>query len=91
MDNLQSRSVNATQAINDLTGYTSIEAIKARNTQLETEHATAQQRLHAARHSYKSLTSHRAATQREVTTLLARKDTWNPADLERFTTLYRLG
>ncbi|KAH6856001.1 Mdm33 family-domain-containing protein [Chaetomium sp. MPI-CAGE-AT-0009] len=90
MDNLQSRAVNATQTINDLTGYTSIEAIKARNTQLEAEHAAAQQRLHAARHNYKSLTSHRASTQREVTTLLARKDTWNPADLERFTTLYRL-
>ncbi|KAH6632393.1 Mdm33 family-domain-containing protein [Chaetomium tenue] len=90
MDNLQSRAVTATQTINDLTGYTSIEAIKARNTQLETEHAAAQHRLHAARHNYKSLTSHRASTQREVTTLLARKDTWNPADLERFTTLYRL-
>ena len=90
MDNLQSRAVTATQTINDLTGYTSIEAIKARNTQLETEHATAQHRLHAARHNYKSLTSHRASTQREVTTLLARKDTWNPTDLERFTTLYRL-
>jgi sensitive to high expression protein 9 len=90
MDNLQSRAVTATQTINDLTGYTSIEAIKARNTQLEAEHAAAQQRLHAARHNYKSLTSHRASTQREVTTLLARKDTWNPTDLERFTTLYRL-
>jgi len=58
--------------------------------QLETDLAAAQSRLHAARQSYKSLTSHRAATQREVTTLLARKDTWSPPDLERFTSLYRL-
>ncbi|KAK1752230.1 Mdm33 family-domain-containing protein [Echria macrotheca] len=90
MDNLQTRALNATQAINDLTGYTAIEAIKARNVELETKLAAAQSRLHAARQNYKSLTSHRAATQREVTTLLARKDTWSPPDLERFTTLYRL-
>ncbi|KAL2019851.1 hypothetical protein VTK56DRAFT_9113 [Thermocarpiscus australiensis] len=90
MDNLQSRALTASQKINDLTGYSAIEAIKARNSQLELELAAAQRRLRAARQSYKSLTAHRAATQREVTTLLARKDTWQPADLERFTSLYRL-
>ncbi|KAK4110809.1 hypothetical protein N656DRAFT_781115 [Canariomyces notabilis] len=90
MDNLQSRALTATQTINDLTGYSAIEAIKRRNGELEVELAAAQQRLRSARHNYKSLTSHRAATQREVTTLLARKDTWTPADLERFTTLYRM-
>ncbi|KXX80771.1 Sensitive to high expression protein 9, mitochondrial [Madurella mycetomatis] len=90
MDNLQSRALTATQTINDLTGYSAIEAIKSRNSQLEGELSAAQGRLREARQAYKSLTSHRAATQREVTTLLARKDTWNPADLERFTTLYRL-
>ncbi|KAK4100785.1 hypothetical protein N658DRAFT_567156 [Parathielavia hyrcaniae] len=90
MDNLQSRAVTATQTLNDLTGYSAIEAIKRRNTELETLHSTAQARLREARHSYKALTSHRASTQREVTTLLARKDTWTPLDLERFTTLYRL-
>ncbi|KAK3390737.1 Mdm33 family-domain-containing protein [Podospora didyma] len=90
MDNLQTRVLDASQKINDLTGYSAIEGIKAQNIQLETEHAAAQARLRAARHNYKALTSHRAATQREVTTLLARKDTWSPSDLERFTTLYRL-
>jgi sensitive to high expression protein 9 len=89
MDDLQSRVLRATQTINDLTGYSAIEAIKARNTELESAHHAAQDRLRAARHAYKSLTSHRATTQREVTTLLARKDTWTPPDLERFTTLYR--
>jgi sensitive to high expression protein 9 len=90
MDNLQSRALTATQKINDLTGYSAIESIKLHNTQLEHDHAAAQRRLRAARHDYKSLTAHRAATQREVTTLLTRKDMWNPSDLERFTTLYRL-
>ena len=90
MDDLQSRAIHATQTINDLTGYSAIEAIKAKNSRLEADLATAQERLRDARQNYKALTSHRAATQREVTTLLARKDTWNPTDLERFTTLYRL-
>lgn len=90
MDNFQTRLLNATQTINDLTGYSAIEAIKAQNTTLEADLASAQTRLRAARQSYKALTAHRASTQREVTTLLARKDTWSPPDLERFTTLYRL-
>ncbi|KAL1843187.1 hypothetical protein VTJ49DRAFT_2738 [Mycothermus thermophilus] len=90
MDNWQARVLVATQKLNDLTGYSAIEAIKARNLELEREHAAAQARLRTARHEYKSLTAHRASTQREVTTLLTRKDMWNPSDLERFTALYRL-
>lgn len=89
MDDLQTRVLNATQTINTLTGYTAIETIKAANEALEAAHTASQARLHAARQAYKSLTTHRAATQREVTTLLARKDSWSPPDLERFTTLYR--
>lgn len=89
MDDLQTRVLNATQTINSLTGYTAIETIKAANEALEAAHTASQARLHAARQAYKSLTTHRAATQREVTTLLARKDSWSPPDLERFTTLYR--
>ncbi|KAK4198235.1 Mdm33 family-domain-containing protein [Triangularia verruculosa] len=90
MDQFQSRVLVATQTLNDLTGYSAIEAIKARNSQLESALDEAQSRLQAARQNYKSLTTHRASTQREVTTLLARKDTWNPTDLERFTSLYRM-
>lgn len=90
MDQFQSRILVATQTLNDLTGYSAIEAIKSRNAQLESDLSTAQARLRAARQNYKSLTTHRASTQREVTALLARKDTWNPTDLERFTSLYRM-
>lgn len=89
MDRLQTRLLTASQTLNDITGYSSIESIKLANAHLEAEVPLAQQRLKAARHNYKSLTNHRASTQREVTTLLARKDTWSPTDLERFTTLYR--
>lgn len=89
MDNLQSRVLVASQTLNDLTGYSAIERIKQANAQLETDLAAAQAELRRARAHYQAVNARRAATQREVTTLLARKDTWAPADLERFTALYR--
>jgi sensitive to high expression protein 9 len=89
MDTLQTRFMTASQTLNDLTGYSAIESIKRANERLEADLARAQVRLREARQNYKTLNNHRASTQREVTTLLARKDTWSPADLERFTTLYR--
>lgn len=89
MDNLQSRAFAASQTLNDLTGYTAIESIKAANARLESDLAAAQETLKRARAHYKAVNAQRAGTQREVTTLLARKDTWSPSDLERFTTLYR--
>ncbi|CAK7211510.1 sensitivity to high expression protein she9 [Sporothrix curviconia] len=89
MDDLQARFVSASQTLSDLTGYTAIEHIKAHNARLETDLATAQAELRVARRTYQAVNERRAATQREVTTLLARKDSWAPPDLERFTVLYR--
>lgn len=89
MDNLQSRVLVASQTLSDLTGYSAIEAIKAANASLESDLARAQADLKRARQHYKAVNARRASTQREVTTLLARKDTWGPPDLERFTTMYR--
>ncbi|PTB66705.1 hypothetical protein BBK36DRAFT_1158665 [Trichoderma citrinoviride] len=89
MDGVQSKVLNASQKLNEITGYTGIEAIKLENEQLEQQLAEAQARVRTARQAYKTSNNKRASTQREVTTLLARKDTWTPADLERFTELYR--
>lgn len=89
MDNLQARVLTASHAINDMTGYSAIEAIKADNESLEAQLAAAQARVRTARQAYKTSNTKRATTQREVTTLLARKDSWSPTDLERFTELYR--
>ncbi|KAI6464051.1 hypothetical protein MCOR17_005470 [Pyricularia oryzae] len=89
IDNLQTRLLAGQQTLNDLTGYSSIEQIKHQNAELETQLAAAQDHLRHARQAYKTAHSARASTQREVTTLLARKDGWSPLDLERFTTLYR--
>ncbi|OAA48451.1 mitochondrial inner membrane protein [Metarhizium rileyi] len=89
MDNLQARVLTASQTLNDITGYSSIEGIKKENDALEARLAEAHAKVRNARQAYKSSNTKRATTQREVTTLLARKDTWSPVDLERFTELYR--
>lgn len=89
MDNLQARVLTASQTLNDITGYSAIDTIKAENEAMEISLAAAQERVRTARQAYKTSNAKRAATQREVTTLLARKDTWSPTDLERFTELYR--
>ncbi|KAH6676710.1 mitochondrion biogenesis protein-like protein [Halenospora varia] len=90
MDHLQGNIFIASQRINDLTGYSGIEALKGRITKLENRVQEAQEEVRTSRLKYKTTVADRAATQREVTTLLARKDTWTPSDLERFTALYRM-
>lgn len=89
MDNLQSKLFVASQHINDLTGYSSIDAMKRQIIHDEAELVTAKEEVRVSRLNYKQLVADRAASQREVTTLLARKDSWTPIDLERFTQLYR--
>ncbi|PVH82091.1 hypothetical protein DL98DRAFT_514163 [Cadophora sp. DSE1049] len=90
MDHLQGNIFIASQRINDLTGYSGIEALKSRITLLEKRVSDAQEAVRSSRLTYKTTVADRAATQREVTGLLARKDSWTPGDLERFTALYRM-
>ncbi|RKF61003.1 Sensitive to high expression protein 9-like protein, mitochondrial [Erysiphe neolycopersici] len=90
MDRLQDNIFTASQRINDITGYSGIEALKNQITVLEGNLQDAQGAVRAARLTYKTTVADRASSQREVTTLLARKDSWSPSDLERFTTLYRM-
>jgi sensitive to high expression protein 9 len=90
MDHLQGNIFIASQRINDLTGYSGIEALKARINVLESRVQAAQEAVRSSRLTYKTTVADRASTQREVTTLLARKDSWTPSDLERFTALYRM-
>ncbi|KAJ0327308.1 hypothetical protein COL5a_006100 [Colletotrichum fioriniae] len=89
MDTAQTRLLTASTTLNTLTGYSPIEEIKRQNTILETRLAQAQDLVRTARTTYKTTNAKRATTQREVTTLLARKEMWSPTDLERFTQLYR--
>lgn len=86
---MQARMLTASKTLNDLTGYSDIERIKIQNDRLESRLQAAHETLRQARTTYKTTTSQRSTTQRDVNTLLARKETWSPPDVERFTELYR--
>ncbi|KIY04139.1 uncharacterized protein Z520_00831 [Fonsecaea multimorphosa CBS 102226] len=89
MDNFQTHVFTASRRLNDLTGYSGIEALK---TDIEHQESVVQECRAAvknARERYTEAIAKRSTTQREVNDLLHRKHTWSPADLERFTSLYR--
>ncbi|KAI9374153.1 Mdm33 family-domain-containing protein [Aspergillus egyptiacus] len=89
MDNLQSNVFVAGQRLNDLTGYSSIEALKRSIHEQEERLRAARLRVRAAKDAYAAAINRRSTSQREVNELLQRKNAWSPADLERFTHLYR--
>ncbi|KAL9016005.1 MAG: hypothetical protein Q9185_006627 [Variospora sp. 1 TL-2023] len=89
MDTLQSTLANQTQHLNTLTGYTPIESLKSSIAAQESHLQDTRSALIAARSAYSQAIKQRSASQREVNELLQRKHMWSPADLERFTALYR--
>ncbi|KAL8782650.1 MAG: hypothetical protein Q9213_005189 [Squamulea squamosa] len=89
MDNLQGSLFHATQQLNTLTGYSGIESLKASIAAQESRLQAARDTLNSARTAYSAAIKQRSTSQREVNELLQRKHNWSPADLERFTELYR--
>ncbi|KAL4807852.1 Mdm33 family-domain-containing protein [Aspergillus unguis] len=89
MDNLQSNVFVAGQRLNDLTGYSSIEALKRAIHEQEERLRAARLQVRTAKEAYAAAINRRSTSQREVNELLQRKHAWSPADLERFTHLYR--
>ena len=89
MDNFQTYIFSASRSLNDLTGYTSIEALKNTISTQEDLVMASRNAVKDARANYASAVATRSTTQREVNDLLHRKHAWTPQDLERFTSLYR--
>ncbi|PIG87566.1 mitochondrion biogenesis protein (She9) [Aspergillus arachidicola] len=89
MDNLQSNIFVAGQRLNDLTGYSSIEALKKDIHTQEERLRAARLRVREAKDAYAAAINNRSTSQREVNELLQRKHAWSASDLERFTHLYR--
>lgn len=89
MDNLQGNIFIASKRLNDLTGYSGIEALKQEIEQQEHSVREARKLVRDNRSAYSAAIENRSATQREVNDLLHRKHAWSPSDLERFTNLYR--
>ncbi|KAI9836404.1 MAG: hypothetical protein M1819_001434 [Sarea resinae] len=89
MDELQANIFFAGQRLNDLTGYSGIEALK-KDIERQEEHVRDTRALvREAKEAYTNAIAQRSASQREVNELLQRKHAWSGADLERFTSLYR--
>jgi len=89
MDNMQSQIFVASQRLNDLTGYSSIESLKKEIEHQENLVQESRRAVKENRHKYAEAITTRSQTQREVNDLLHRKHAWSPQDLERFTSLYR--
>ncbi|KAL8787269.1 MAG: hypothetical protein Q9195_007828 [Heterodermia aff. obscurata] len=89
MDHLQSNIFIAGQRLNDLTGYSGIEALKKDIESQEKHVQSTRTALQAAREAYSTAISQRSSSQRKVNELLQRKHNWSPQDLEQFTALYR--
>ncbi|KAJ5279684.1 hypothetical protein N7478_005056 [Penicillium angulare] len=89
MDNIQSNVFVAGQRLNDLTGYSGIEALKNEIQHQEIRLRNARSQVRIAKDAYTAAINSRSTSQREVNELLQRKHAWSPTDLERFTLLYR--
>ncbi|RPB05910.1 hypothetical protein L873DRAFT_1660397 [Choiromyces venosus 120613-1] len=89
MDDLQTAMFSAGQKLNEITGYSDIEALKKSIEQQEQHVKASRQAVRKAKEEYQAAINRRSASQREVNELLQRKHAWNPTDLERFTELYR--
>ncbi|OKL58315.1 hypothetical protein UA08_06538 [Talaromyces atroroseus] len=89
MDNIQSNIFIAGQRLNDLTGYSGIESLKREIETQENQVLDARSIVRQTKDAYSAAINRRSASQREVNELLQRKHAWSPADLERFTSLYR--
>lgn len=88
-DSLQETIFTATRALNDVTGYSAIQKLRESIDALGDELAKAKEEAKSTKELYQEVVSERMETQKEVNDLLQRKASWSPADLERFTTLYK--
>ncbi|CAH2352148.1 sensitive to high expression protein 9 homolog, mitochondrial [[Candida] railenensis] len=89
LDSLQDTIFTATRALNDVTGYSSIEKLKKSIDDLENELKRARDQVKSSKELYSEAISRRSKSQKEVNELLTRKHNWSGEDLERFTNLYR--
>lgn len=89
LDSLQETLFTATRALNDVTGYSSIQNLRNSINQMENELNSIKLKVKESKKMYNDAISQRIQSQNEVNDLLQRKGTWSSEDLERFTRLYK--
>lgn len=89
MDSLQETLFTASRAFNDVTGYSSIQDLRKRIIELETNLNDKKEQVKRCKAEYNDSIQIRLQSQHEVNELLTRKNSWNAKDLDRFTQLYK--
>ncbi|KAJ3022947.1 sensitivity to high expression protein she9 [Thoreauomyces humboldtii] len=75
--------------LNTLTGYSVVQECKTRVVEKDRQLNLARDRSDASKRAYETTIEERRKCQRELNSLLQRKDTWLDSDITRFTELYR--
>lgn len=89
MESLQHGLMTAGARLNDLTGYTGIEALKRSIDVQEAQCGTLLDAVRRGRRDYEAAVARRSDGQREVNDLLQRRASWRGEDVERFTALFK--
>lgn len=88
-DSLQETIFTATRALNDVTGYSSIQRLRNSIELLEKSTEENRIELKKLKDTYADAIEQRTRSQKELNELLQRKSSWSPTDLERFTEIYK--
>lgn len=89
LDSLQETVLTATKALNDVTGYSSIQKLRKSIDLMEKNLEESRAALKLLKERYAIAIEQRTQSQKELNELLQRKSSWSPAELERFTSLYK--
>lgn len=89
LDSLQETIFTATRALNDVTGYSSIQRLRKSIDLMEKTLEGSRVALTMLKEKYADAIEERTKSQKELNELLQRKNSWSPVELERFTELYK--
>ncbi|SMN19645.1 similar to Saccharomyces cerevisiae YDR393W SHE9 Mitochondrial inner membrane protein required for normal mitochondrial morphology, may be involved in fission of the inner membrane [Maudiozyma saulgeensis] len=89
LDSLQETIFTATRALNDVTGYSSIQTLRNSITIMEKQLDVAKQDVKNYKSQYDNAIDSRATSQKQLNELLQRKSSWTPQELKQFTDLYQ--
>lgn len=78
----------ASKVVNEITGYNKVIKLKDIIVENEQKLKDIKKEIHDAKVEHEKALELRSSSQKEVNELLERKNSWNPADLDRFTRIY---
>ncbi|KAK3681476.1 sensitivity to high expression protein she9 [Vermiconidia calcicola] len=91
MDQMLARASVASQHINNYTGtdYSGIEALKTQIVEQEQKVRASHKLVDSTRKTHHEAHARQGSSQKEIVSLLERKSSWSPTDLERYMSLVR--